>query len=46
MGGEGVMFLSCAGAERQARKTEALKAKAFGCSEVDLQGRGRDPTVL
>ena len=42
----GVMFLSCAGAERRARKTEALKAKAFRCSEVGLRGRGRNPTVL
>jgi hypothetical protein len=45
-GARGVMFLSCAGAERRARKTEALKAKAFRCSEVDLRGRGRNPTVL
>jgi hypothetical protein len=43
---DGVMVLSCAGAERQARKTEALEAKAFRCSEVDLRGRGSDPTVL
>mgnify|MGYP002047405374 CR=1 FL=1 len=34
------------GAERRARKTEALKAKAFRCSEVGLQGRWRNPTVL